>query len=109
MLALQAWVMAVAQDAAQDAMRTKDRPYSSFPLVEHTVTPDMSAVEEDYLATFDFGTEQAAAVPCEGNDIGTSGAMMGLDKGVAEKSGLMTVVDIQADASSAANLTFDNR
>ena len=66
--------MAVAQDAAQDAMRTHSRPYSSFPLVEHQVSP-----------------------------------VMGLDEGVAEKDGLKTVIDIQADASSDADFTFDKR
>lgn len=110
MITLQAFVLAVARDAAEDAMRTIDRPYSSWPLVESRVTPEVSDTEdEEHQPTSQVGTKQAAAISDEGSGSGTAAAVVGMHKGDAQKSVWMTVVDIRADASSAADLTVGKR
>ena len=110
MLTLQAWVMSVAQDAAQDATATSARPYSSFPMAEHRITPKGSVTEDGKLPpTSEADFEQAVASPFQGSGTGTGAAAVGMRKGDAEKIGSMKIVDITADASSAADLTLDKR
>ena len=102
--------MSVAQDAAQDATATSARPYSSFPTAEHGVTPEGLVTEDEELPfTSEAGFEQAVASPFQGSGTGTGAAAVGMRKGAAEKVALMTMVDITADASSAADFTLDNR
>lgn len=93
---------------AQDAIASSARPYSSFPMTEHRVTPEGS-VTEDWEPPPTSGYDQGAVSPFQGSGTGTGAAVVGMPKGDAEKTGLTTMVDIRADASSAADLTLDTR
>lgn len=79
-LTLQALMMAVARDAAQDAVRTSERPYSNFPMPDYSVALDNESVTEEECPTAcELGTEQAAAMPGKGSGTETSPAMDNLD------------------------------
>lgn len=94
--------MAVARGAAQDAVSHSVTLSSNGPLADHSATPEApSAEEEEYPNNLESLTKQVAAKPAEGSGTGISIAVVGVDKRI--------VMDIKADASSAASHNFDRR
>ena len=103
-------MMAVVRDAAQEAVRTSARPYSNVPLTDYSFTPEESVTEKECPLTSEVCTEQAAAMQ-QGKESSTETSPAGatMDKGGVDMGGLRSVVDIRADASSAASHNCNRR